>query len=93
MNITLALLKRVGLSKKDVGEITSSLKEKVKSLQGEVDKTRSDMSFWKSEMKKRSPKKKCTNCGEEIDVWPFNDTEAYYIKGDKVQHVKCKGDN
>lgn len=60
-----------------------------KELQADFDKLKGDLNFWLQQMKKRSPTKKCTECKGEIDLWPFNTSVAYYIKGDKVKHVNC----
>jgi len=96
MNITISLFRRTGLSKEEVANAKKSLMETVEILKEEVKKTRKELSgvqrdvqFWKAELKKRTTMKKCTKCKGSIDIWPFNDTIPYYIKGDKVSHVVC----
>lgn len=63
-----------------------SIKE---SMRKELEKARGDISFWRQQLRKRTPKKKCLNCNGEIEVWPFNDKVGYYLKGNKVEHVTC----
>lgn len=58
-------------------------------LKDAVARLESELSFWKSWFKNRQPTKKCTVCRESIDLWPFNKTEGYYIKGNRVTHQKC----
>lgn len=95
LRLELALFKHKGLTRADVHKITENLREEIKELKQDIDKARIDVSFWKSELKKRAPKKKCTRCKVEIDLWPFNTQQGYYIKGNRVTHVVCQkeGDN
>lgn len=87
MNIQISLLKRTGLSGLSKSDI-SDLKEEIKKLEAEVEKTNSKIEFWKREFKKRQPTKQCTKCGKPINLWPFED-DGYYIKGDTVTHIDC----
>lgn len=96
MNISISLFKTKGFTKEEVEaaqkglyDTCEKLEKSVKNLQGTVRKTERDVSFWKDQLRIRHPKKKCTSCKREIEVWPFNYTVAYYIKGSRVRHVKC----
>jgi hypothetical protein len=66
-----------------------SFQAKFDELNKEIDKAKRDVDFWKRELKKRQPTKKCTICKEPINLWPFEDT-GYYIKGNRVEHTTCQ---
>jgi len=63
-------------------EISKEIRDTMSKLQSELD-------FWKGWFRSRTPTKKCTKCKQEIDLWPFNATVAYYIKGNRVTHQTC----
>lgn len=95
MNIKLRLPFKIIQNNKieEVDKIAKDAKETIKNKLEDFEKKtsaiRRDIDFWKREMKKRNPNKKCTKCGQEVELWPFNSKEGYYIKGNRVTHQKC----
>lgn len=70
-------------------EVPSPAETKINDkLSKEVATLNRDLTFWRSEFKKRQPKKKCTKCGQPINLWPFED-DGYYLKGSRVTHLDC----
>lgn len=59
------------------------------SLRKEIEAVQRDNNFWRSQLKKRTPTKKCLKCKGEIEVWPFNTKVGYHIKGNRVEHAVC----
>lgn len=88
MNISISLFKTKGLTKQEVDSITEQLTLDIKKLNSELEITRSNVQFWKDQMKKRHSTKKCFKCEEQINVWPFEDS-AYYVDKNKVWHKEC----
>ena len=88
MNLSISLLRRTGLTHEQVAEITRDLDKSVGLLTKDVEKVHTDLNFWKQQLRKQTPTKKCTKCKGEIEVWPFNNV-AYYIKGSRVTHQTC----
>lgn len=64
-----------------------------KELKQTVTKLEAELDFWKRWFKARTPKKKCTKCKVEIDLWPFNKSVAYYVRGNRVAHQTCPDTN
>lgn len=89
ISISISLFKRTGLSEPEVDLMKNGLEDRIKALSQTVAKTQRDIDFWKAELKKQTPTKKCTKCRGAIDVWPFNNSVGYYIKGYRVRHVEC----
>lgn len=72
-----------------VKDADNKFNDKLKDIEKQVVSLNTDLIFWKQQFKKQSPKKRCTKCKEPIDVWPFNYSESYYIKGNRVTHQTC----
>lgn len=89
MNISISLFKRTGLTEKQVEDIVGNAESRADKLSKELEQIKGNIDFWKRQLKKQSPTKKCTVCKEQIDLWPLNDTEAYYVDKNKITHQKC----
>lgn len=70
-------------------EIENPDAEKFNKVEERVRALNSNLDFWKRQFMKQQPTKKCTKCHQPIDLWPFNTSTSYYIKGNRVTHQTC----
>jgi hypothetical protein len=91
ISLKATLQKWLEIEKIDVEAETKRINAAVKKAELDVSSLTSNQDFWKRQFKKQQPPKKCTKCGEPIDLWPFNDV-AYYIESSRVTHQSCQGE-
>lgn len=72
-----------------VSSAKSQMEETLKKADEQSRVLEGNLKFWKQELKKQATTKKCTKCKVDINLWPFNTTIGYYIRGNRVTHQTC----